>query len=176
MDNTALGFVGGFAGRALEGRLLNEGINSDFTHVSGETRTNILIHELSDLVGRELEDLDEFLEAARDINKRDVEIVLVSMGTRGILLVNECQKYLAVPPQHQVRNTIGAVDSSVAGSIFGLIGGKSLHVALAYAAAAGTATTQSQGTALCQKKDFEEILLQVKIEAVGISKNGSKGS
>ncbi len=262
------GSLGALLGRELEGRLLNDGINSDFTHVSGETRTNIIlhesstgkqlsfnaqgpevqpneliqlvetiealrtpeivaiggnlpqgvspeiyrkiittarnlkartvldvdgiglkvglqaqpniikpnIHELSDLVGRELEDLDEILEAARDINKRGVEIVLVSMGARGILLVNEGQEYLAVPPQHQVRNTIGAGDSSVAGFIFGLISGTSLHVALAYAAAAGTVIIQSQGTALCQKKDFEEILPQMKVEAVGISKKGSKGS
>jgi len=45
IDNTALGFVGGFAGRELEGRLLNDGVNSDFVRVSGETRTNIIIHE-----------------------------------------------------------------------------------------------------------------------------------
>ena len=45
VDNIALGFVGGFAGRELEGRLLNEGIQTDFVHVSGETRTNIIIHE-----------------------------------------------------------------------------------------------------------------------------------
>jgi 6-phosphofructokinase 2 len=45
IDNIALGFVGGFAGRELEGRLLNEGIQSDFVRVSGETRTNIIIHE-----------------------------------------------------------------------------------------------------------------------------------
>jgi len=45
IDNIALGFVGGFAGRELEGRLLNEGIQTDFIHVSGETRTNIIIHE-----------------------------------------------------------------------------------------------------------------------------------
>jgi len=45
VDNIALGFVGGFAGRELEGRLLNEGIQSDFVRVSGETRTNIIIHE-----------------------------------------------------------------------------------------------------------------------------------
>lgn len=44
-DNVALGFVGGFAGRELEGRLLNEGIETDFVRVSGETRTNIVIHE-----------------------------------------------------------------------------------------------------------------------------------
>jgi len=38
VDNIALGFVGGFAGRELEGRLLNEGVDSDFVSVSGETR------------------------------------------------------------------------------------------------------------------------------------------
>jgi 6-phosphofructokinase 2 len=46
VDNIALGFVGGFAGRELEGRLLNDGIQSDFVRVSGETRTNIIIHEI----------------------------------------------------------------------------------------------------------------------------------
>ncbi|NYT02388.1 MAG: 1-phosphofructokinase, partial [Methanosarcinales archaeon] len=45
IDNVALGFVGGFPGRELEGRLLNEGIISDFIRVSGDTRTNIIIHE-----------------------------------------------------------------------------------------------------------------------------------
>jgi 6-phosphofructokinase 2 len=45
LDNIALGFIGGFAGRELEGRLLNEGIQTDFIRVAGETRTNIIIHE-----------------------------------------------------------------------------------------------------------------------------------
>lgn len=45
IDNIALGFVGGFSGRELEGRLLNQGVQSDFVRVSGETRTNIIIHE-----------------------------------------------------------------------------------------------------------------------------------
>jgi 6-phosphofructokinase 2 len=36
---------GGFAGRELEGRLLNDGIQCDFVRVAGETRTNIVLHE-----------------------------------------------------------------------------------------------------------------------------------
>ena len=47
VDNTALGLLGALLGREPEGRLLNEGINSDFTHVSGETRTHIILHESS---------------------------------------------------------------------------------------------------------------------------------
>lgn len=255
VDNIALGFVGGFAGRELEGRLLNEGIQTDFVHVSGETRTNIIIHEketgkqlafnargpeikaseimefvellerlpcsdlvaiggslprdvtpeiyrkiitivkrcqstvvldvdgaalragilarpdvikpniheLSELVGRDLKGLDEIRSAAREINRQGVRIVLVSMGGKGILLVTEGQEYLAVPPDVTVQSTIGAGDSSVAGFISGLVQGRSLKECLAYAAAAGTATTLHQGTALAQKEDFERLVPQVKL-------------
>ena len=45
--NKALGFVGGFAGEELEGLLLNEGVSCDFTRISGETRTNIIINDTS---------------------------------------------------------------------------------------------------------------------------------
>ena len=250
VDNIALGFVGGFAGRELEGRLLNEGIETDFVRVSGETRTNIIIHEtgtgkqlafnasgpeikpdelmqfieqleklpcgevvaiggsiplgvspeiyrkiinlvkkcqakvvldvdgealrqgikalpnvikpniheLSELAGRELKGLDDVVSAARSINQQGVEIVLVSMGAKGILLVSDGEQFLAVPPNVNVESTIGAGDSSVAGFIFGLVQGKDLKQCLIYAVAAGTATTLRQGTALCQKDDFERIV------------------
>ena len=253
VDNIALGFVGGFAGRELEGRLLNEGIETDFVRVSGETRTNIIIHEtdtgkqlafnasgpeikpdelmqfieqleklpcgdvvaiggsiplgvspeiyrkiislvkkcqakvvldvdgealrqgikalpnvikpniheLSELAGRELNGLDDVVSAAKSINQQGVEIVLVSMGAKGILLVSDGQQYLAVPPNVNVESTIGAGDSSVAGFVSGLVQGKDLKQCLIYAVAAGTATTLRQGTALCQKDDFERIVPEV---------------
>ena len=47
VSNKALGFIGGFAGEELEGRLLNEGITSDFIGISGETRTNIIVNDMS---------------------------------------------------------------------------------------------------------------------------------
>ena len=47
VNNKALGFVGGFAGEELEGRLSNEGISCDFTMISGETRTNIIVNVIS---------------------------------------------------------------------------------------------------------------------------------
>lgn len=258
MDSIALGFVGGFAGRELEGRLLNEGIQTEFVHVSGETRTNIIIHErktgkqlafnargpeirpselmefverleklpcsdlvaiggslpigvtpeiyrkiinlvkrcqsivvldvdgealkmgitarpdvikpniheLSELAGRELKELDDIRAAAREINRQGVRMVLVSMGARGILLVSEGHEYLAVPPNVDVQSTIGAGDSSVAGFISGLVEGRSLKDCLIYAAAAGTATTLHQGTALAQKEDFERLVPQVKLEVL----------
>jgi 6-phosphofructokinase 2 len=46
-ESVALGFVGGFAGQELEGRLLNEGIATDFTVINGETRVNVIVHDTS---------------------------------------------------------------------------------------------------------------------------------
>jgi 6-phosphofructokinase 2 len=47
ITNRALGLIGGFAGEELEGRLLNEGIGCDFARISGETRTNIIVNDMS---------------------------------------------------------------------------------------------------------------------------------
>ncbi|HTW90468.1 MAG TPA: 1-phosphofructokinase [bacterium] len=44
-DNVALGLVGGFGGKELEGRLLLAGVACRFTHIANETRTNIIIQD-----------------------------------------------------------------------------------------------------------------------------------
>ena len=124
------------------------------------------IHELSRLVKRDLSQLADIVAAAEEIQQSGIEIVLVSMGARGILLVTSEEKYLAVPPQVTVVNTIGAGDSSVAGFIFGLVSGMPLKESLRYAAAAGTATTLQPGTALAQHQDIEQILPQVDLKSV----------
>ena len=61
----------------------------------------------------------------------------------------------------EVKNTIGAGDSAVAGFVYGLVEGKSLKEALIYAVAAGTATTLRPGTALCQRDDFLKLVPRV---------------
>jgi 6-phosphofructokinase 2 len=105
--------------------------------------------------------MDEIVDAARQINQSGIEVVLVSMGAKGILLVAEGEEYIAVPPKVEVKNTIGAGDSAVAGFIYGLVKGKGLKEAIIFAAAAGTATTMRPGTALGQKDDFLKIVSNV---------------
>ena len=43
--SVALGFVGGFAGLELEGRLINEGVLTRFVKTAGETRTNVYVRD-----------------------------------------------------------------------------------------------------------------------------------
>jgi len=124
------------------------------------------IHELSHLSGKKLEKRGEILEAARKINRKGVETVLVSMGPKGILLVSDGKAYQAVPPKVEVVNTIGAGDSSVAGFIYGLSKGDDLKEALIWATAAGTATTLRRGTALATREDVEKIVPLVEVETI----------
>ncbi len=43
-ESIALGFVGGYDGLEFEGRLIQEGVRTDFTKIQGEIRTNIIIY------------------------------------------------------------------------------------------------------------------------------------
>ncbi len=124
------------------------------------------IHELSRLVDKELTDIKDITGAAQSIHERGVSMVLVSMGARGILLLGETGRYLASPPKVKVVNTIGAGDSAIAGLVCGLVNGKSIEEAVAYAVAAGTATTMKPGTALCTCEDFTNLIPQVKVEKI----------
>jgi 6-phosphofructokinase 2 len=78
-------------------------------------------------------------------------------------MVGEKEQYLASPPAVDVKNSIGAGDSAVAGSVYGLATGKSLKEDLTDAVTAGTATTLSSGTALCQKEDFMKLVSQIQL-------------
>jgi 6-phosphofructokinase 2 len=46
-DNVALGLIGGFDGKELEGRLLIAGVACRFTSIANDTRTNIIIQDES---------------------------------------------------------------------------------------------------------------------------------
>lgn len=124
------------------------------------------IHELGRLIGKKLNNFNDTLQAAVDIMKTGVEIVLVSLGANGILLVSENEKYLAIPRPVKVVNTIGAGDSAVAGFVAYLSKNFPLAECLKYAAAAGTATVMEAGTAVAKKENIEQLFRNVSIKKV----------
>ena len=123
------------------------------------------LSELSQFHGVQLERLDDIINSAMEIQEAGVEMVLVSMGAKGILLITEKEKYVAAPPDMKVVNTIGAGDSSVAGFIYGLKHRENLKECLKCAVAAGTATTMRSGTALCRKDDVQSLIPKITIKS-----------
>ena len=254
----ALGLVGGFDGLQLEGLLINAGVMTSFTRISGETRTNIILreketgrqfvisaagpeilsseigqfyqhvlqisdmsyvvlsgsvprgvtpnlygqlilagkkkgafvvldtdgkalsesieyrpscikpnrHELSRLVGKELENESDILSACEEIHERGIPYVLVSRGKEGLILSTVQRKVKATAPAVEVESTVGAGDSVVAGFVLAHARGKDLTDCVRLACAAGTATAQTPGTELCHRAGVEKMLPLVQVSTL----------
>ena len=111
------------------------------------------IGELSRLAGKEELLSDEIEPAARDlINKGKCEIVVVSLGASGAMLISKEQLFTIPAPAVKTKSTVGAGDSMVAGIVFSISKGKNLLESLQYGVACGTAATLNNGTGLAAKR------------------------
>lgn len=94
-------------------------------------------HELAELVDSELKTFADVVDAAREVVGRGVTSVLVSLGSDGALLVTADDVRYGTTDPVEVRSTVGAGDSMLAGFLAG--GGQgpdALATGLTWAAAA----------------------------------------
>lgn len=119
--------------------------------------------ELSHLVGVETLEMQEVDDAARQIiDQGKCEIVVVSLGAQGALLVTKQEiKHIPAPPV-QKKSTVGAGDSMVAGMVWALSEGKPPKEMAQVGVACGSAATLNQGTELFHPKDVERLLIWIR--------------
>ena len=124
------------------------------------------IGELSKLAGKEELDAIEIEPVARElILKGACEIMVVSMGVAGAMLVAKDEVYKIAAPVVKRKSTVGAGDSMVAGIVLKIAEGKNLKEALQYGIACGTAATMNAGTQLCSKDDVDKLFAAIKAVA-----------
>lgn len=117
------------------------------------------LSELAKLVNRASIDMTEAgREAQRLVHAGHCEIVLVSLGDKGAILVTGDTIKRIPAPDVTSQSTVGAGDSMVAGMVLSLSTGRTPEEAATYAVACGTAATLRPGTELCRKEDVEELL------------------
>jgi 6-phosphofructokinase 2 len=114
--------------------------------------------ELSSLVGKEELNIELVDDVARTIiDKGNCEVIIVSMGPAGAMLVTKDTALHILPPVVIRKSTVGAGDSMVAGIVLSLSTNKTLSEAVRYGVACGTAATMNPGTELCRLQDAEDI-------------------
>ena len=122
--------------------------------------------ELSMLLGKEELNIELVDDAAKEvIEKGNCEVVVVSMGPAGAMLVTKELALQIMPPAVKRKSTVGAGDSMVAGIVLSLTRNKSLTEAVQYGVACGTAATMNPGTELCKKEDAEHLYKLIKNKA-----------
>ncbi len=112
------------------------------------------LSELCSLADKEYLQLNEVDEAAKQvIEKGHCEVVVVSMGPAGAMLVTKDIQEKIPAPTVKKLSTVGAGDSMVAGMAWMLEQGKSLSEMVRFGVACGTAATMNAGTQLFKKED-----------------------
>ncbi|KAA5544944.1 1-phosphofructokinase family hexose kinase [Adhaeribacter rhizoryzae] len=125
------------------------------------------ISELAKLAGKEsLEEHEREGFAQQLVRDGMCEVMVVSMGAQGAMLVTKDQIEYVAPPEIKPKSTVGAGDSMVAGMVFTLAQGWPLCEVIKYGVAAGTATTMTPGSELCNKADIEEIYAWLKQQQI----------
>ena len=117
------------------------------------------IGELEALVGASKLEMDDVDDAARMlIGDGKCEVVIVSMGPKGAILVTkDLVEHVPAPPV-QKRSTVGAGDSMVAGMTWALTQELSYLEMLQWGVACGSAATMNEGTQLFLRADVDRLL------------------
>jgi 6-phosphofructokinase 2 len=112
------------------------------------------LSELCALVGKEHLEVNEVDDAAMEVIKEGrCEVMVVSMGPSGALLVTREGCEHVPTPTVKKQSTVGAGDSMVAGMVWMMEQEKSLSEMVRFGVACGTAATMNPGTQLFKKED-----------------------
>ena len=168
---------------------LNEGLSTDFyqkiaetakesnikviVDTSGEALQKVLkagvylikpnIGELAKLIGVERLEMNEVAPAARKlIEKGSAEIVVVSLGPQGAVLVTATQTEFIPAPNVVKKSTVGAGDSMVGAMTWALSQNKSLKEVVRWGVACGSAATMNEGTQLFNIEDARRLFEELK--------------
>lgn len=116
------------------------------------------VREFRSLVGNDIKEESQISEAAqRMVRAGQCEVIIISLGAAGALLVSEDSVEHMVPPTVPIISKVGAGDSMVAGIVLSLSRRKKLREAVLYGIAAGSAAVMTPGTELCRKEDTDRL-------------------
>ena len=122
--------------------------------------------EIAVYLDREINSFEDVIDGARELRKSGIENVMISLGSKGALLVCEDGAYVARPPKIEALSTIGAGDSSIGGFLAAALEGNTYGEMLRRAVSYGSAACLSAGTRPPVAEDVARIYDKVSIEKI----------
>lgn len=125
------------------------------------------LREMREMTGEDLPDRPDWIAASRKfIAERNVEVVALSLGHQGALLVTASEAWHAHGLDVPMVSAVGAGDSFLGAIVWALSSGFDMRTALVHGVAGGSAALMTPATDLCLKSDLLRLLGEVKVEAV----------
>ena len=113
------------------------------------------IEELEDMLGKDITTTAEAIAGAKQLVQQGAVHVIVSMGAAGAILVNQDGVWQAATPKGELKSSVGAGDSLVAGFLSTYIRCDDISEAFQYGVASGSATAFSDD--LCTKQEADRL-------------------
>jgi 6-phosphofructokinase 2 len=125
------------------------------------------LRELCTLLNRDSLAIPDIKDAVKCLlAEGKCEIIIVSMGAEGAMLLTRDIAEFIAPPLVPHKSTVGAGDSMLGGIVYSLSKGQSIIDAVHYGVACGTAATMNAGTQLCQKEDVNRLFQSIRFPEV----------
>jgi 1-phosphofructokinase family hexose kinase len=119
--------------------------------------------EAERLLNRALITRAQFLEAATRIKAMGAEAVILSLGSRGVVAVNENQLLEVIPPRTDAVSPLGAGDALAAAYVWAAAKKKDFAECVRWAVAAGTAKTMQPGLVFATLEQTKEVYKSVEV-------------
>ena len=137
------------------GTLLEQGIKAAPTMVKPN------IDEIRMLTGNNCDTQEELIEAAKQIHKEGVDVVVISLGADGSVAVTDEGVFRAIVPKIDAVNTVGCGDSMTAGFAIGFEQKLPIEDTLRLASAISAAAALREETGYFVKEDMEKLYKKV---------------
>jgi len=125
------------------------------------------LREMRALMGTPLQTQDDWIQACRSlIDGGQVEVVALTLGEQGALLVARDRVLRAPALPIKPVSVVGAGDSFLGAMMWGLASGQALETAFRYGVAGGSAALLAPGTELCRPEDVERLIDHVRLHAL----------
>ncbi len=120
-------------------------------------------HELGEIFDVKLSEWEDVIPYARKLQERGARNVLVSMGGKGAVLLAESGEVLAgEASKREVKNTVGAGDSMVAGFLAGWMKERNYQEAFRMGLASGGASACSEMLATKEEIEAERSITKIR--------------
>lgn len=122
-------------------------------------------HELGDLFDVEIATKEQAAPYARKLQEKGAKNVLVSMGGQGAVFLSETgELFMAEAPEGELKNSVGAGDSMVAGFITGWMQKGSYEHAFRMGVSTGSASAFSDN--LATKQEVEAVYAKCEVKKI----------
>ncbi|MCP3741536.1 1-phosphofructokinase [Rossellomorea sp. BNER] len=120
-------------------------------------------HELRQLINKEILTLTDAIDAGKNLLKKGVQYVCISLGGEGALLLNQEEVYHVKAPEIEVVNTIGCGDAMLAGLASGFDKELPIEQILSLATACGAANALQPYAGKVDLDDIEHLRKDIEV-------------